>query len=48
MCNMCVPGIHRGQKRASDPLELEFQMVLSHHVVGRKQILVLCKNRQCS
>ena len=28
----CVPGAHRGQKRASDTLELELQMVESHHV----------------
>ena len=24
---------HRGQKRASDPLELELQKVVSHHVI---------------
>lgn len=27
---MCVPGEHRDQKRALDPLELELQEVLSH------------------
>ncbi|KRY97581.1 hypothetical protein T11_4401 [Trichinella zimbabwensis] len=26
-----MPGAHGGQKRASDPLELELQMVVSHH-----------------
>lgn len=26
---MCMPGAHRGQKRAYSPLELE--MVVSHH-----------------
>lgn len=29
---MCVPGAWGGQKKASGPLELESQMVLSHHV----------------
>jgi hypothetical protein len=28
-----VPGARRGQKKASDPLELELQMV-AHHCVG--------------
>lgn len=31
MCAMCVPGACRGQKRVSDPLELELQMVVSHN-----------------
>lgn len=29
---MCVPGVGDDQKRVSDPLQLEFQMVLSCHV----------------
>jgi hypothetical protein len=28
----CMPGAHRDQKRALDPLELELQMVVSHQV----------------
>lgn len=34
MCahDMCVPGTQGGQKMAPDPLELESQVVLSHHV----------------
>lgn len=24
----CVPGVHRGQKMALDPLELELQMII--------------------
>ena len=28
----CVPGAHRSQKRESDPLELEVQMVVSYYV----------------
>jgi hypothetical protein len=27
----CVPGVLRGQKKASDPLELELEMVVSYH-----------------
>ena len=29
---MCVPGACGGQKRVSDPLELELQKVVSHRV----------------
>ena len=36
-----VPGAHRGQKRASDPLELELQMVVSHQVGSRNGTWVL-------
>jgi hypothetical protein len=32
MCTMCLPNACRGQKRESDPLELELEMVVSHHV----------------
>ena len=35
-----------GQKRASDPLELELQMVVSHHVGVRNCTWVLCKSRK--
>lgn len=27
-----MPGAHRGQKRVLDPLELELQTVVKHHV----------------
>ena len=27
-----MPGVHRGQKSASNPLELDLQMVVSHRV----------------
>ena len=30
---VCVPSIQGGQKRVSDPLELELQMVVSYHVI---------------
>ena len=29
---LCVPGAGGGQKRVSDPLELELQTVVSHFV----------------
>ena len=32
MCTMCFPGAHGGQKKASDPLKLDLQMVVSHCV----------------
>ena len=33
MCGtMCIPDALRGQERASDTLELELQIVVSHHV----------------
>ena len=32
LCIMCVPGACRGQKRASDPVELELQIVVRCHV----------------
>ena len=35
-----------GQKRVLDPLELELQMVVSHHVGARNQTQVLCKQEQ--
>lgn len=31
-CYRYVPGIYRNQKRALDPLELEFQVVVRCHV----------------
>jgi len=33
-----------GQKRASDPLKLEFQIVVSHHVLPGKKTQVLVKS----
>ena len=31
---MCVPVVCEGQKRASDPLELQLQMAVSHLLCG--------------
>jgi hypothetical protein len=32
MCIMCVPGVRGGQKRASDHLALELQMIVVGHI----------------
>jgi hypothetical protein len=40
LCAMCVFGTWGDQKRASDPLELEFYMVVSHYVGAEKQTRV--------
>ena len=45
---LSVCSAHRGQKRASDPLEPELQMVLSCQTGARKQTPVPCKSSQCS
>jgi hypothetical protein len=33
LCTTCMSGTHRGQKRVSDPVDLELQMVVSHYAV---------------
>lgn len=38
MCTMCVIGANRVHKRNLDPLGLEVQMALSHHVVLRRKL----------
>lgn len=45
--HMYVSDVHKAQKRALDALELEFQVVGSHHVGARNQTQVLGKNK-CS
>jgi hypothetical protein len=45
MGTTCVPGTQRGQKKASDPLELESEMDMSHHVNARSQIRVLWRGQ---
>lgn len=32
LSTMCMPGVHRGQMSASDPLALELWMVVNFHV----------------
>ena len=33
LCNTCMLGTYRSQKKMSDPLHLELQMVVSHYMV---------------
>ena len=48
MCSMCVHGILRCQKMAPDHLELEFMMVVSHHVRGCWEPNLDLQEQQCS
>lgn len=43
----CMSNACRSQKRASDHLDLEFQMVMSHCVGAGNQTQVLGKSSQC-
>ena len=48
---LCAPHLcstRRGQKRTSEPLELELQMVVTHPVGAGKQTQVLQKSSKCS
>lgn len=49
MCS-CVHHVHVGafRDKALDPLGLELQVVVSHHVYAGNQSWDLCKNSQCS
>lgn len=42
-----VLGTQRSQKKASDPQELEFQIIVSHHVGTENQTQVLWKSNKC-
>jgi hypothetical protein len=46
VCALHACSANGGQKRASDPLELELKMAVSHHVGAENQIRVLCKSIQ--
>jgi hypothetical protein len=47
ICAMCMSAARRDQKRASDPLEVEFQMVVSYCVSARNRTWVLHKSSMC-
>lgn len=36
LCNSCVSGVHGSQREASDPVELELQVVVSYGVGAGK------------
>jgi hypothetical protein len=42
-----MPGVGRGQKKVSAPLQLELQTVLNLHVDAGKRTQVLSENTQC-
>lgn len=42
-----MPGAHRGEKKVSDPQQLEFRMVVNHPVGTRNCTQGLCKSSQC-
>ena len=44
MCTMCVPGALGGWKKASDPLELELQVIVSCYGGEWNQTQALCKS----
>lgn len=44
----CASGVHGGQKRASDHLDLELQKVVSHDMGAGTRTQVLWKNSQSS
>lgn len=48
VCATFTHDAHRGQKRALDPLDLDLQMVVSHHVHAANLLWVLWKSSQCS
>ena len=43
-----MPGSHVSRKKASDPMELKFQMVVSHHVGAENCTQALWKSSQHS
>jgi hypothetical protein len=48
MCNTCVPGDLRGQKRESGFLELELWMAVRHHKGAGNQMWALYMNSRHS
>lgn len=44
----CTRNAHGGLKQASDPLGLEVQMLVSHHVGAKNGTQVLCKSNKSS
>lgn len=44
ICVSCVCLVSEDQRRASDPLDLELHVVVSHYVGAGNQTQVLCKS----
>ena len=47
VCITCMSDVHWGQKKVSDPLALELQMVVICHVGVGECTRLLCKSSQC-
>lgn len=45
LCTMYVFGVQGDQKKVLNPVELDLQVVVSHHVGSGTQTWVLCKNK---
>ena len=43
-----MSGVHQGQRKAPDPVELESQLGITCHVGAGNWIWVLCQSSQCS
>jgi hypothetical protein len=48
ICALCVCSAFGEQKRVSQPLELELEMVMCYLVGSRKPALILCKCKKHS
>jgi hypothetical protein len=48
LCTMCVLSFHGGQKRVSNPLELQLQMAVNHRAGAENQTYVHYKGNRCS
>ena len=46
--NTYMPNVCRALKRATDPLELQLQMVESHHMHAGNQFQLFCKSSRCA
>lgn len=44
--HLCVLGAHGSQRKASDPLEMELQMVVNYHVGTWNQNQILLQEQQ--
>lgn len=47
ICTVCLPSALGGQRKASDNLELELQVIMNCHLDVRNQTQVPCKSNDC-
>lgn len=48
MGTMSVPRVYKGQRKASDPLELKLQMAACCYVGSENQVSILFESNRCS